>query len=315
MTCFKKIYLTTILLLVVSVGYAYDNYSDAPSYGDGANCSPCQPACCGKGFLSADLLYWRAFEDGLDTCVPTSSSDSIGADGTVTSRFRAKGRDPHFEWNPGFRIRAGFEPACYDWDIGASWTHFHSKAHDSRSYRNKFRWNIDLDVIDVVAGYDFDSYSCFAWRPFIGIRGARIDQHFRTRELFDGFGAQRHNKEDFYGAGPLFGLEADWTVWCNFKVYANASVSWLYGNFDIKLIEKGRTVNSRSFCHVKKHLNAILTSADAGLGIRWETCICEKQVFLQLGLEHHRYFDYNRIGDCCGDLSFDGVNLGIGLEF
>lgn len=319
MTSFKKIHLAVILLLATSVGHAYDNYGNDSSCGSPMDCVPCQPVCCGRAFVNADLLYWRGFADGLDDCIPSEVSDVIASDGFVTSRFRGKGRNPHFNWDPGFRIRAEVEPDCVDWLVAATWTHFHSHASRSRNNFNKVRWNVDLDVIDLMLGYDLDSCSSFSWRPFVGLRGARIDQSFR-RNAFENsssfFGTRNRNKQDFHGAGPLIGLEANWDMGCNFSLYANASVAWLYGHFDSKLAERYRGINSRSYCSTTSHITSTLTSADAGLGIRWETCFCQNnRLLFQLGLEHHRYFDYNRIGSGCGDLSFDGINFSVGVEF
>lgn len=160
---------------------------------------------------------------------------------------------------------------------------------------------------------------------FGGIRGARIDQKHHIHEFpsseaaaiaNDLIAIRTHNKEKFFGVGPLIGLEADWNIGCNFSLYASADVSWLYGNFHVRLAEADVFLDAANFSKIKKHLNASLAGADAAIGVRWQTCICKNtQLFLQLGLEHHRYFDYNRIGDCCGDLSFDGVNFSAAVKF
>jgi len=318
----KKIYVAIALLSIISIGYAYGDYQN----------TSCQPCGCGKGFISAELLYWRAFESGLDTCVPKEVTDIVTPDGTVISTFRGEGRDPHFRWDPGFRIATGYEFACSDWGVAAAWTHFNSRTDSSNNSR--LRWNIRLDEIDILAGYDYKVGSCFALMPYAGVRGVRIDQKVHAGEfgssssslsstslstsssIPDFFFSNRHHKERFSGVGPLFGLEADWNIGCGFSFYANASVSWLYGKFDIRLTEADEIFGGFNFCSVRKRLDAILTAADAGIGIRWKQCVCENmELFFQLGLEHHRYFDFNRIGDCCGDLSFDGLNFSAAIEF
>lgn len=342
----RKIHVAITFLLMTSIGYAYGDYSNSSACGESENCCSCQPTCCGgKGFISAELLYWRAFEDGLDTCVPSDVSDSVTSDGRVISRFRGRGRDPDFRWDPGFRVGTGYELACSNWGVAAFWTHFHSRAHDSRNHGNSYRsygydyqnhgnerrWNINFDVIDVVAAYESDMGSCFTVRPFGGLRGARIDQKQRlgdfsssrsdfsnsissyTSNDFAIIGTK--NKEKFWGLGPLIGLEGDWNIGCGLSLYASASVSWLYGHFDVSLTELEESVDFVDFCHVSKHLDAVVGAFDAALGIRWQKCFCSNmRVILQLGLEHHRYFDYNRMG-CYGDLSFDGVNFGAAIEF
>lgn len=311
----KKMYVMIALLSAVSISYAYGDFDNMNSCEEAENCCPCEPSCS-RGFVSADFIYWRAFEGGLDACIPTESLDIVTEDGRVLSLFRGKGRDPHFRWSPGFRLGAGYELPCGDWDIAAYWTHLQSRTHGSNR-GNPHRWKIDFDVIDVVTGYNFDSCNCFTIRPFFGLRGARIDQKLRLEELslspIPSF-IENRNKEKFVGIGPLIGIEADWNIGCGFRAFTSASVSWLYGNFRVRLNEIDATVDSLNLCRVSNRIDGIQAAADFALGIRWETCFCSNLVFLQLALEHHRYFDHNRFGNY-GDLSFDGVTFSGGIEF
>lgn len=344
MTYLKKILITINLLLITSIGYVYGDCDDTSSIGENENCCSCQPTCCGKGFISADLLYWRAFESGLDICIPNRVSDTITSDGNVISKFSGRSRDLDFKWDPGFRIGTGYEFACCcNWDIGVFWTHFHSHAHSSRNCGNKLRWNINYDVIDIIVGSKADLGACFALRPFFGLRGARIHQKVRidnfsystscytsndyyisndcytsndyyTSNDFEAI--KKNNKERFQGIGPIIGLEVDWNIWCDFSFYTSASISWLYGHFHIRLIDSEEFVDAVNFCKVTKRHETNLAVADAALGIRWQKCFCtDTRLILQVGLEHHRYFDFNQIGGNCGDLSFDGVTFSAIVEF
>lgn len=308
----KKMFTWMAVLLISSIGHIAGYCEDS--------CSS-QPVCCGQAFISADFLYWRAFESGLDTCSPSEVFDIVTADDTVISIFHGKGRSPNFNWDPGFRIGAGYEFARSKWDIAAFWTHFQS--HTRGNHGNRPRWNIDLDVIDAIAAYDFNFDSCFNLWPFIGLRAVQIDQklrhgkqhHFTLALNDDLITFDRGNKEKFQGIGPLMGLEADWNIGCSFSFYFMGSISWLYGNYNIRLIELDEEIDALDFFQLRKNLDASLAVADVGLGIRWQKCFCnDMRLVLQLGLEHHRYFDFNRIGGY-GDLSFDGVNLSAGIEF
>lgn len=317
----KKINLALGLLWTISTGYSYADVN-AKTCIENPCCCPCQPPG-GHGFIGAELLYWRAFQDGLDICIPTDVSDTVLSDGRILSTFEGRGKDPSFEWNPGFRIGAGYEFACSNWDVGALWTHFNSKAHRSLCDENRFKWHINLDVVDLLVAYQSDFNSCFSLRPYLGVRVARIDQKLRlggipnsTDFAISGenlFGTD--NKHKFIGVGPLFGCEVDLQVACGFSLYANGAISWLYGRNDVRLTNSTATIDVVDFCSIKNKTSSTLMAADAFLGVRWLTCFCtDKQFFLQLGYEHHRYFDYSRIGEC-GDLSFDGLSLGMGVGF
>lgn len=317
----KKIYVAVNLLLVLSTGDAFadceTNMSD-----ECHACQACQPACCGHTFVGVEFLYWRAFENGLDTCVPSQVSDTILPDGSIVSTFRGRGRDPHFNWDPGVRIGVGYESPCKQWALGAFWTHLNTRAHGGGGHHT--HWKLDFDELDIAAGYGVDFGYCLTLTPFIGLRGAKIDQRLRFKESSGSSGSSsfpvdltslnRRNKEEFLGLGPLVGLEADFNMGCGLSLYANGAFSWMYGRFHVHFKEEAVTVDTTNISRIKNRLDASLASADVGIGIRWKTIIYNKYVMVQLGLEHHRYFDYNRFGDY-GDLSFDGINLGAAVEF
>lgn len=348
----KKLKIATAFLLVTSMGHAYEDCNNTNVCVERDVCCPCEPVCCdnGRGFFSADLLYWRAFVSGIDDCFPVLETDQVTADGRVISRFNGRGRNPDFEWSPGVRLGTGYEFAC-SWGVGVFWTHLHSKANGSKNdfessdsssssiivendvsfEGNRSRWNIDFDTIDVVASYRWDYGCSVSLRPFIGLRWARIDQSLRlgshsnsisssississsVSSDFDPF--SQHSKQDFKGLGPLFGVEADWSLGCGYSVYANASVAWIYGKSNSRITEINQTIDTVDFCEVSSRLDDTLTAFDAGVGVRWQTCFCsDMRLILQLGLEHHHYYNYSQIGEC-GDLSFDGLNFSAMIEF
>jgi Legionella pneumophila major outer membrane protein precursor len=321
---FKKIGVVMTFLLMPSISYVQADCQPTSNCDLLDQCSPCPSFCDLKGFISADLLYWRAFESGLDTCVPTKVCERVSSDGRIISKFSGKGHDPHFEWNPGFRLGAGYTSVDHEWDAGAFWTHFYSRAHRSNHNGNHVHWNIKFNVVDLIAGYKARLNPCFALRPFGGLRLARIKQRLHIGNFSDSgcscvennqITIDKRNKEKFSGIGPVIGLEADLKVGCGFSLYTNVSISWLYGHFHNRLTDSSEFIGGANFCKIRKKLDANLAVTDAGLGIRWHTCFCDDmRLLLQVGLEHHRYYDYNRMGNC-GDLSFDGLNFAAGIEF
>lgn len=340
---FKKmqVVLATLLLTaIVSQGHSTCNQFLTCS--EEEILCPCTPTCHGQGFLSADLLYWRAFEDGLNDCFPIEDFDDVSSSGNIISKFKGKAKDPRFKWEAGFRLGTGYEFAS-GWDIAAYWTYFHSHSHqhDRNEYplENSYEthWKLNFEVVDLLLGYSFDVGSCFTWRPFGGLRGARIKQKLRTNfvnetkfysnssspNFLDAISSSystnyypsgSNNKEKFLGIGPLIGIEADWKLGCGFSLYANASLATLYGHFHVHLNESNEFSNGADFYHVRRSLHACQAVIDAGLGIRWQTHVCNNLVWLQLGLEHHRYFNQNRFGDY-GDLCLDGANFSAGMAF
>ncbi|WP_068468856.1 Lpg1974 family pore-forming outer membrane protein [Candidatus Protochlamydia phocaeensis] len=341
----KKIHAAITALLLIAADQLHADYGHSSISGECRDFYSCAPACCcGKGFISADLLYWRAFEDGLDACFPTEAVDYVSSDGNIISKFKGKGEDPDFNWDAGFRLGTGYQFAS-GWDIAAFWTHFHS--HSSRHHRNNYesrdehelRWKLDFEVVDLIGAREINLGSCFTLSPFGGLRWARIEQKLRSNfisnaDFYSGSSSQifysdfspsgysssnfstfsSHNKEKFWGLGPLVGVELDWNLGCGLSLYANASVAFLYGHFHVRLNESDEFVDGADFCNVKRNMCACQTVLDAGLGVRWQTCFCGSIVWLQLGLEHHSYFNQNRFGDY-GDLCLDGANFSAGFAF
>lgn len=343
---FRMKYVVTVLLLMcgsLSDGYGYYKNEwtrracqPCGYYSDEWTSTPCQPygyysdecmtpecceCSCNTGYISAELLIWRPFLGGLNQCIPTSQTDTVTPGGQVVSSFIGKGRDPLFLWNPGFRVSTGSELFDSNSDLEASWTHFQSHATGSRDIGDALRWDIDFDLVDLTVGYDFELGHCSAIRPFGGLRGAGIIQKLTitgsTGSVAGGdlTTLNVNNKETFYGIGPLIGLEADWKFWRGFSLYSSVSFSWLYGEFNVKLINSEASVDALNSSDIRKDLNSIVAGTDASVGIRWRRCfIRSTQLILQIGLEHHQYYDFNRMGSY-GDLSFDGLNFSAAIEF
>ena len=320
----KNITLKLSLILTTWISSSYGNV--VLSYVDIDDPYACcaKPEQCSKGFFHVDFLYWRAYEGGLDQCFPTFVSDTVNRVGQITSVFKGEGKDPHFNWNPGFRIAGGYELPDCNWDLAAFWTYFHSTSRHYNGHPNMLRWHVNLDVIDLVTAYRYELNHSISFRPFGGLRGVIIDQTlhfgmvpnaitFATPLIPDLIGGR--NKQYNWGIGPIFGLEADWNLKGGFGLYASGSISWLYGHANTTLINSENTVDTIDYAYIKTHTNNIMTVADVGFGINWKTNFCNDKSFsLNLGFEHHQYYDYNRMASR-GDLSFDGLEIGMGIEF
>lgn len=337
MTSFiRKLYVAATVLLLTNM---------SPVYAGSQTCEECEeccsaPPCCnGRGFISADFLYWTAHQNGFSGgCIPDTINNYVYEDGFVESKIKGNSRDIKYKWDPGFRLGTGYEFGGQPWDIAAYWTHFHTHNHEGRR-PNHFNWKLDYDVIDVLIGRKF-SLECFAFRPFIGIRGAQIDEKVKSSSLisnnifFNGSSsyyssgdysydyyeysdssilnhlrAEENSKQKFRGIGPLIGIEADWNWGCGFSLYGYISVSSLYGHFHNRFNGFNSFLDGANNCEKKAYLYSCQLSTDALLGIRWEKCFCnDLRVIFQFALEQHRYFDNNHIGGY-GDLCLDGFSF------
>lgn len=337
---FRKIHIALTLSLITSIGYTHGEQRNALLCNQNENCYSCEPTCCeptcGTGFISAGLLYWSASQGGLDYCYPVENNDYLCSYDEIVSKFKGKSEDPHFKWDAGFRLGTGYEFAS-GWDVGVFWTHFHTHTTKNNGRHLQVGWKLEFDVVDVLVGNSFNAGSCFTVRPFGGLRGAKIKEHVhKNLKCFDescsnsysidGYSfsgnsnngstiGSAHGKNKLLGLGPLLGVEADWNLGCGFSLYANTSFAILYGNFHVSFDETEDFLDARNVRSTKSRLHACQAVFDIGCGIRWQTrCFCNNLAWIQLGLEHHRYFNQNRLGNY-GDLCLDGLNLSAGIAF
>lgn len=318
----KKIYLAITMLMMPVMAHLDGAYSEYQA---------CEPICypqeccsCNTWFLSADVLYWRAYENGLeDFCVPSEFIDTVGSDDRITSEIIQGDQHLHFNWDLGFRIGAGYNFASKGFDTAIYWTHFHEKAKGKHSHHHATRWKLYFDVIDLIAGHEFKPNSCFSFKPYAGLRGVWSDQKLHKHSVtkiisYQGTSfitSKTNDKERFWGLGPQIGVEADWNLRYGFSIYGSAAAALMYGRFDLKHHQIQVVSTATNFDFTKNHHCAVQGAIDAAIGIGWQRRFCKSLLLsFQLGLEHHRYWDFNQIGSS-GDLCFDGVVFSTRVDF
>ena len=142
-------------------------------------------------FLTGDLLYWQANENGLSFAIDNRADSSLINEGRFV--------DPEFKWNWGFRVGLGYN-FCHDgWDLYANWTHListadrsisnsengelytiinntHEAAFNQKTTANsaKAHWELALNVIDLELGREFFTSRWLTLRPHFGLRGALL---------------------------------------------------------------------------------------------------------------------------------------------
>lgn len=315
-----QLYLSMLMAMIAAQVNGLD-------YNQSMYCEPscCETTACALNF-NGEVLYWRPELCGLESAFgDTAIATTVDENAITTTTITESDKEPHFKWNTGFRVGADITFNCFDLEL--DWTHFDGCAEfcENTQYGH---WKIKYDVIDLTFGREFAATPCFCLKPFIGLRGARIHQrlksHLETLFTSSLIGSNtvltdKDDKEDFWGIGPQFGLDANWYLGCNFSLYGSFAVVSYYGhvrnrNFDTDIFTK--TV---SVCNGKKKhcFNNIAT--DAALGIRWDSCStcfcgCNANLMLKLGVEQHRIYDFSYLGSD-GNLSLDGGIFAAGINF
>ena len=283
-------------------------------------------------YVEGDLLYWNAHITGLELSAGKSSMEVETEGGTTTTYMNELDLDPHFKWKAGYRIAAGYEFDCRTWALGTVWTHFQDngtrKVTGDASSVNTTRCRVKFDQIDLVLAYDATPCCCLNFKPFLGIRGAIIQEGLEaflvtdilytpstiatsTRSLDD--------KQDYHGIGPILGFQGVLNLRRGFDLYGTAAAALLYGNYKVNFQDSTVSTAPISTSFLSKNrrqLHAFDPNIDLALGIRWNLAITDRfQIALKLAFEHLQYFNQSHLGANRGDLTFDGGIFGIDLFF
>lgn len=281
--------------------------------------------------VNADVLYWKPHISGLELDFGTNSLVETITDGTQIIATDEFDSDPHFKWNVGYRIGAEYQFCDANWDVGVVWTHFQDSGHrsitESTDVDNSIRCSLKFDQIDLLMGYQSDTSCEFTFKPFVGLRGARIRESVHAFLVTDitlspatpATETRTFDDDQTYtGLGPIIGFGGEWDFGCGFSLYGSAAASFLYGKYKVNFDDSdifSAPLSRSVFSTNSRHMRCIDWNIDVTLGIRWETYVCDcYRVDMQLGLEHHQYFNQSHLGAHRGDLTLDGAVFSVGVS-
>ncbi len=323
---------------------------EAPHCGEAYN--PCARFDCGNTGcfsdnlgLQVDFLWWRACADGTELGYEeTISSTPPGAGSEAFQTLSV--RSPKERFEPGFRIGLNYFSPCCCWDAALNYTHFHTTAKTS-GYSNVVspsatatdytafrplwesvdnsvpdlasgRYVLDLNYLDIEIGHKYYVSSCFVLRPFIGLRGARLNQNYSydasanraaavTPVSSTSFNSLTKSKNNFLGAGPRLGLDVEFDFGCGVILFGEAGASVLFGRFEnhtnenyVDFTNPTVAANNYRFNQHAPSDRCSGTISDLAIGLKWEHCFCycntQHPVSLALSWEHHGFYDFAGFG-------------------
>jgi len=326
-------------------------------------------------FFTSDVLIFKACEDGLAFGTQTSTAAAPFPTGLTDVNSRVK--NVHPKWSVGYRLGINYVNPCNCWVASLFWTHFDTHMHHtffqypsiggaSQSFftpgygftgynssdlsligSTYARWKLRLNLLDVEFSRLFCITECLTLRPHAGIRAAWMRQSYIISNTVIASSVsstiqQSRLKFEYEGAGLRGGLDTEWNLGCGLSLYGNAAVSTLYGVFNVKSQDAySLDVLGTSLFDVEQKDDIYECSAvtDAALGLRWKGCFCDDTVAvtLNLGWEHHMFFNQNHFEDFVklsnstalngpggevknpqrqrGDLCLKGFTIGANLDY
>ena len=171
-------------------------------------------------------------------------------------------------------------------------------------------YRLHLNLIDIPLGREFWTSKRLSFRPHVGLRISFIDQKFEIEHKGGSWsdpGLQIDVNDivnldnDYKGVGLRSGFDTVWHFGCGWGLYGNFALSVIYGKFTVDHDESLRDADSPFSKHkileTKDSFRASRGMLDMGLGIEWESLLCDCQYGLKfsLGWEQHLFFHQNQL--------------------
>jgi hypothetical protein len=298
----------------------------------GAKTASANPQIDGYGFFAtADFLFWKLYEGGTDYLLK-------GQDVPVKGKLQ----HANFNWEPGFKVGAGYLFDRDGWDTQIEYTYYKTHAHHTTHGNFLFpqvgnptleltqanaKWHVFFQNIDLVLGRNYFVSNYFSLHPLFGLTSAWIDQHRHFRFLAT---SEEHialnSRNDFWGIGPHLACNGQLYLGRNFSVYGNVAGNLLWGDFHVSEKEANKTAGTE-FYHLHNNLRRMVASIAFALGLSYETSFAKDcyHLGLKAGYENQYWFRQNQLPlfDSTGntfhrlteDLGLQGLTVEVRLDF
>jgi len=342
----KKLALNALLLGAFVGGMA--------ASANAVDCYPCQPTCCewslcdGKVIVGADYLWWKTEQDGLSFGSTTvagsqsisaggtgSSSSSSGSSVVVDATFTTNER-PSFEFDSGYRVYAGYEFPCDQWELGVSYTYVPTSTNRRTLTASETvvidagiipvlsvtgKWNANLNMVDVDVARTLKFGECFRLRPHVGFRAVWGDQKFHSTILTaatTGNESVFHFNQKNHAYGIEGGVFADWNFGCGLSLIGHLGGSILYNNIKVSdRIDTATVAATTTFTGsttIHDTIHTATPTLDYFIGLNYGDSMCDFSYNLYVGYEAHVFFDYGRLF-AAGNYSTQGLTAGLNVGF
>jgi hypothetical protein len=294
------------------------------------------------GFLNLELLCWRADQTVWNYATTSAGTITVGTITNITG-------SP--DWKPGCRLELGFS-LPYNWNISAMWTHHRAKSHSSYSNENGLighglflaldadtHFKTNYNIADLQLSSIFSVLKNIYINPEIGVRGAWIkchqsDEYTGRYPTGSNLNVGTYNNIDkWYGYGPSFGMTSYYNFnRTGFSFFGGFSTALLYGSehlktiFDILNLRTGRESHleiKQNDHQLKAHLQLVI-----GADMKWKFHQDKRAVSIHASWETNYWWHLGEkppleiitegfigIQPPPQDLTFSGVNVGIGFDY
>ena len=269
--------------------------------------------------LSFDLLYFKTVSDSMQFTFKESEGANIAL---INNNTKGRYIEPNWKYEPGFRMNFGVPTYVGNWEVDMGWTWIRNHASKSckgsnydfyniqgssigsvnyaTSYfsRTRSKWDMLLNVFEVVLKNPIQIQKSFKFCPIIGVEGAYINQKLNIKNQLPFSDTQPgalanivphiDNKNDTWGVGPKVGFEVTFVMPLEFHFNFLASFASLFGqgyakskysvvNYGGDMATGGRTSSHQTRLFTQIQLQAALekvwsfNKSSVALEAGWET--------------------------------------------
>ncbi len=258
-------------------------------------------------YVSADALFWKAFEGGKDYASITNS---------LTVPMKGKSKWVDFDWMWGFRTKVGYRTAHDNWDLVGRYTWFFDKGDSDPNLAGKFatplfyapgstngssikgnaRLHLQEGDLSLQKSYFLSRHFSLTWAA--ALRSSWINQHTENYSYAPGGTPapmlQQKGESDFWGIGPMLSVGPRWFIDRNWNFFGNFSGSLLYGEFDVKIRTDQNGITPPKNFKVDSH--QVMPTVLGSLGMGWETnFLCNRyHIAINLAYEAQYWWRQNQ---------------------
>ncbi|GIW78629.1 MAG: hypothetical protein KatS3mg105_0436 [Gemmatales bacterium] len=259
-------------------------------------------------FWSVDYLFLKPRRRDLDFVIVDPINNG-----------RPQGTIESADWEARSGVRGGFGfRHANDWETGFYYTWLHSASSNTQIaplggvlYATQTHpgtveqvttataaTSLTYNLFDLEFSKRYEPTSGMRFRPFGGLRFARIDQNFIA--IYNGGDANFDTVSsllEVQTAGFRAGAEGNWLLGWGFSLYARGAGSLLYGDFDSTFQELNNS-NVTTLSSVGEKFQKIIPVMELAMGLAWKY----RNLEISVGYEFINWFDLVDVPDFVDDV-------------
>jgi len=300
---------------------------------------------CDNGWdvtISANYLYWLWSQDSsTQVGVVVDQTASPGFNGTSTAVYNTPG------YTSGFKVGLGLGlPEFDNWDLNAEYTWYRNTSNESASgsaskalvlkglKKDADAYSVGSVNSEARLGYQTLDFLVrrnmyfgkqLTFRVGTGLRAQWISEEFETTGSLTALSSADPSYNSIernmtsWQLGPKLSMDLKWLLGAGFGIMGNLHNSLLYTSYNTSASAAG-TISGSGFSSTYTGLDnygTIRPVTEAFLGLNWEMYFCDNNFHFDLfaGYDFNIFWNYDMLSNNRGDMTLQGLNIGVHFDF